>query len=135
MTIRKLAMSWAPANTRAYCLPSSLLLTLSLGEAPETVPAAIDVTRGLSQPARTLDGGAVDRIICRYGGAARISRVHAAAASLNQPGRRHCRFDAVEQISASPASFVLSSNPGHGSARCWTRLRKSLALTRSARIT
>lgn len=112
LTIRKLAMPWAPAGARNYCLPDKLLLTLTLGEAPEAIPAAMDVRRGFSRPAVVIDGGAIDRILTRFGGAARVARVHAAAASLGTPGRRHCRYDVIEQVSGVARAFLVEVEPG-----------------------
>ena len=92
MNLSSLIMPWAPAS-RAYCLPGSVILKLALGEAPESIPAAIDVRRGRLAAAQSLDGGVVDRIVGHFAGGMRITRVHGAAASLNQSGARHRGFD------------------------------------------
>jgi len=112
MTMRALAMPWAAPGERTYCLPTSVLVTLALGEAPEAVPSLIDVRRAHAAPATALDGGAIDRIVKRYAGDARVARVHAAAASWNMPGRRHRHFDALEQTSGVARTFVLSVAAG-----------------------
>lgn len=112
MTMRKLAMPWAPSGARNYCLPTSVLLTLALGEAPEHVPALADVRRGLAKAAVGLDGGPLDRVVRRYAGAVRIARVHAARAGLNRPGQRHLGFDTLEQVSGVARSFLLQVMPG-----------------------
>jgi subtilisin family serine protease len=112
MTIRKLALPWAPSGARNYCLPNSLLLTLELGEAPDSIPALVDVRHRHARSAATLDGGPLDRLIKRYAGAARIARVHGARASMYKPGQRHKGFDALEQTSGVARSFLLEVAPG-----------------------
>src|SRR5258707_686399 len=100
MTIRALAMPWALSGERTYCLPGSLIVTLALGEAPETIPSLYDVRRGHARPATALDGGAIDRIVRHFAGdATLVARVHSSAASWRHPGQRHRGFDAAEQIS------------------------------------
>jgi subtilisin family serine protease len=112
MTIRPLAMPWAISGERTYCLPGSLLLTLVLGEAPDDVPSLFDVRRGHAMPATALDGGPIDRIIDRFAGETHVARIHAAAASWRKPGRRHCGFDAVEQMTGMARAFLLKVTPG-----------------------
>lgn len=112
MTIRSLAMPWAASGERTYCLPGSLIVTLALGEAPDAIPSLFDVRRGHAMPATALDGGAIDRIVQHYAGEARFARVHAAAASWRNPGRRHCQFDAVEQMSGLARTFLIRVTPG-----------------------
>ena len=107
MTLAKLAMSWAAADERTYCLPTSLLLTVALGEAPETIPSLIDVRHGQVPAASKFDGGPLDRIIGRYAGALRVARVHSAKASWHLPGRRHIHFNALEQITGLARSFMI----------------------------
>ena len=67
MTIRKLAMPWAAPGDRTYCLPTSFLVTLQLGEATDSVPALVDVRGGYARAATGLDGGALDRMTTGYG--------------------------------------------------------------------
>jgi subtilisin family serine protease len=112
MTIRSLAMPWAAPGERTYCLPGSVIVTLALGEAPDSIPSLFDVRRGHSMPATALDGGAVDRIVRHYAGETHIARVHAAAASWFNPGRRHCHFDAAEQVSGLARTFLIKVTPG-----------------------
>lgn len=112
MTIRALAMPWAAPGDRVFSLPGSLLVTLALGEAPDAIPSLFDVRRGRAQAATKIDGGAVDRIIRHYAGETKVARIHAAAASLASPGRRHCRFDAAEEVSGLARSFIVQVRPG-----------------------
>jgi subtilisin family serine protease len=112
MTIRKLAMPWAAAGDRTYCLPTSFMVTLDLGEAPDGVPALYDVRGGHARPATRLDGGPLDRIIGRFAGAVRIARVHSARASMHSRGQRHTRFDALEQTCGVARTFLVEVAPG-----------------------
>jgi subtilisin family serine protease len=109
MTVRslaapRLAMPWSSPGC-GYSLPGSLLLTMALGEAPEEVPSSLDVRRGCCDPATHLDGGPVDRILRNYAGASKITRVHAAAASLYRPSARHLKFDDAEQVTGVARTF------------------------------
>jgi len=112
MTIRKIAMPWASSGERTYCLPTSFLVTMLLGEAPDSVPSLLDVRGGHARPVTKIDGGALDRIITRYAGAARIARVHSAKASWHLRGERHARFDALEQTSGVARTFLVQVAPG-----------------------
>lgn len=112
MTIRKIAMPWASSGERTYCLPTSFLITLELGEAPDAVPALLDIRGGHARPVAKLDGGALDRIIGRFAHAARIARVHCARASWHVKGQRHARFDALEQTSGVARTFLVEVAPG-----------------------
>lgn len=97
MTARHLAMPWAPGQ-RGYCAPRSVVVKMALGEAPESVPVSADVRTGQLPAARALDGGAVDRIVRHFAGGVRVTRVHAAAATLTTPGTRHLRFNDREHV-------------------------------------
>ncbi|MES2019304.1 MAG: S8 family serine peptidase [Pseudomonadota bacterium] len=112
MTIRKLAMPWAAAGDRTYCLPTSFLLTLALGEAPDNIPALFDVRGGHARAVDSIDGGPLDRIIKRFAGNARIARVHSARASMHLRGQRHARYDALEQTTGMARSFLVQVAPG-----------------------
>ena len=97
----------APSRTlgRSPRLPGSIVLKMALGEAPDSIPVSADVLRGRLAAAQTLDGGVCDRLIRHYAGAVQISRVHAAARSLAQPGQRHCGFDDREQVFGLARTF------------------------------
>ena len=97
----------APSRTQARSprLPGSIVLKMVLGEAPESIPVSADVLRGRLAAAQTLDGGVCDRLIRHYAGAVQISRVHAAARSLAQPGQRHCGFDDREHVFGLARTF------------------------------
>ena len=112
MTIRKIAMPWAAAGERTYCLPTSFLVTMALGEAPEAIPAQFDVRGGHARAASSLDGGPIDRIVSRFAGAARITRVHSARASWHLRGQRNANFDALEQTSGVARTFLFEVAPG-----------------------
>jgi subtilisin family serine protease len=97
-------MPWT-SGSRLYSVPGSLILKLVLGEAPEHVPAQLDVTTRAAHPTGTLDGGPIDRIVRHSGGEARFTRVHAAAARLAQRGGRHYGFDDAEHLSGLARTF------------------------------
>lgn len=107
MTIRSVGMSWAAPGERVFCLPRDLLLTMALGEDPAAVPTRADVYAGRAQPAKTMDGGAVDRIVKAVAGDVTIARVHGAAASLGKPGARHTGYNAAEQMTGLARTFLL----------------------------
>ncbi len=107
MTIRKLALPWAAPGERNYCLPTSLLVTMALGEAPPAIPALADVRHGLARAAATIDGGPLDRIVKRYAGAVRVARLHSARASSHKPGQRNERYDALEHTTGLASTFLL----------------------------
>ena len=111
MNARQLAMPWAPAQ-RVYCLPGSVVVKMALGEAPDSIPVSADVRRGQLAAAQSLDGGVVDRIVKHFAGAMRISRVHAAAATVRQPGARHLRFDDREHVFGLARTFRIDVPAG-----------------------
>ena len=109
MSASNMATPWAP-HCRAYSLPGSVVVKLALGEAPESIPVWSDVRRGALAAARSVDGGAIDRIVRRHAGAVRIARVHAAAQA--RPGARHRGYDDREQVFGLARTFRLSVPPG-----------------------
>jgi subtilisin family serine protease len=107
MTIRSVGMSWAAPGERVFCLPRDLLLTMALGEDPPAIPTRADVYVGRAQAAKSIDGGAVDRVLAAMAGDVAIARVHGAAASLGKVGARHCGYSALEQASGLARTFLL----------------------------
>ncbi len=107
MTIRTLAMPWAAGGERQYCLPSSLMLKVALGEAPEDIPAIQDVKYRARPPAQKIDGGPVDRIVRSMAGGLRAARLHASAANAMTTGKRHLRYDSIEQATGVARTFLL----------------------------
>ncbi|WP_295386053.1 S8 family serine peptidase [uncultured Thiodictyon sp.] len=67
-----------------------LLLTLSLGEAPDDLPSEVQRRRGIAAAAAGIDGGPIDRLLRHFGAAARVTRLHEA---------RRGRFDTAEHLS------------------------------------
>lgn len=104
MKLPRLAMPWAPAG-RAYCLPGSVVMKMALGEAPAGIPAAADVRSGRLAAAQGVDGGVIDRIVRHFANGARITRVHASASRLAQPGKQHLNFDDREQVFGLARTF------------------------------
>jgi subtilisin family serine protease len=102
-----LSMPWAADGDRLYSTPTSLILKLALGEAPERAPAALDVRQRCQQPAQDLDGGPIDRIVARYAGGVRAARLHPSARNCMVPGHRHLGYDDVEQVTGVARTFLL----------------------------
>ena len=110
MTLRRLAAPWVPAGSSAYCLPGSILMKVALGEAPAAIPARNDVRDRASPPARTLDGGVVDRILAAHGGTVSIARLHTAAANIGRRGRRNRHYTDAEQVSGLARTFLIQTD-------------------------
>ena len=110
MSAPHLAMPWAPGS-RGYCLPGSVLVKMALGEAPDAIPASVDVRNGRMPAALSMDGGPFDRITRRLAGVMRLERVHAAAAGIKEPGARHRGFNESEQVLGLARTFRLQVPP------------------------
>lgn len=119
-----LAMPWADPDDRAFSAPTSLLVKMELGEAPEDAPAALDVYEHCHHPAHRLDGGPVDRILRRYAGAVRAAHLHCAACNQDRRGHRHCDFDDVEQLTGVARTFLIRVPGGTPVAEVCERLRQ-----------
>jgi subtilisin family serine protease len=105
-------MPWA-SGEGTYCLPGSVILKLALGEAPEAIPAGLDVRRGLEKPASSIDGGPIDRIVRHHAGGARVTRVFAAAASMGRgDSGRAPRYDDLEQVCGVARTFRIDVDVG-----------------------
>ena len=100
----RLAMPWARGRD-VYCAPGRLVLKLTLGEAPDWVPTTRDVRTGAHPPASALDGGGVNRALRHYSGDFRASRLHGAAASRHQFGRRHVGYTDLEHVFGFSRTF------------------------------
>lgn len=107
MTIRALGTPWASPGERQFSLPTSLMIKLALGEAPEHVPSIRDVTRGAVAAAQRIDGGPVDRILAAYAGHFRAVRPFSAVSNRWVPGQAHCGYDAVEQTTGVARTLLL----------------------------
>lgn len=108
MTIRALATPWASPGDRTFSLPTSLIVKLALGEAPESIPAVRDVSRRVLPAATSIDGGAIDRIVSEQAGGFRAARLFSsAAAAPTEPGIAHCRYDALEQATGMARTLLL----------------------------
>lgn len=101
---QQLIMPWAQSS-ELYSAPGRLVMKLALGEAPEAIPTALDVRRGAARPVERVDGGPVDRILRKLGGAARVARVHTAANSLGKTGAHHQGFDDLEHATGLARTF------------------------------
>lgn len=81
--------------------PRRLLLTLRLGEMPESMPSVAACRRHGVQFAESIDGGPIDRLLRHHGGAVRCARLHTSRTPYSErpkvPGAQ--RYDDVEQLS------------------------------------
>jgi subtilisin family serine protease len=111
MSARQLSTPWAP-RSRLYSLPGSMLLKVKLGEAPDHVPSQLDVRNRAVAGATTLDGGVIDRLLRHYTDGVRITRVHAAAASLGRLGATHRGFSDDEHICGLSRTFRVDMDRG-----------------------
>lgn len=107
MTTRALGTPWASPGEWQFSLPTSLMLKLALGEAPEHVPSIRDVTRGALSAARCIDGGPVDRILAAFAGRFLAVRPFSAIANRWVPGQAHCGYDVVEQATGMARTLLL----------------------------
>ncbi len=106
---RRLMMPWArPCDL--YSAPGRLIMKLALGEAPETIPSAIDVRLGATAHATQVDGGPIERILKKFGGRIRVVRVHTAAAALGQIGAGHQGFDDLEHAIGLSRTFRVDAD-------------------------
>ena len=109
MTLRRLAAPWVPQGSSAYCLPGSILLKIALGEAPAAIPARNDVRDRAAPAARTIDGGALDRVLAAHGGEVAIARLHTAAANIGHKGSRNRHYTDAEQASGLARTFIIQT--------------------------
>lgn len=107
MTIRALATPWASHGDRMFSLPTSLVMKLALGEAPEGIPSIRDVSRRVLPAATSIDGGAIDRILSEAAGGFRAARLFSSAGCADRAGSTHHGFDAVEQTTGMARTLVL----------------------------
>ena len=107
MTIRALATPWASPGERQYSLPTSLVLKLALGEAPDEIPTVRDVSRRVLSAATAIDGGPIDRIISERAGGFRAARLFGSACAPTAPGQSHKGYDAVEQTTGMARTLIL----------------------------
>jgi subtilisin family serine protease len=87
-----LSMPWAP-DRALYCSPGRLVLRLAVGATPAAIPTIRDVRSGNQKPAARIDGGAIDRVLSRFSDEVRVTRLHGAAASRHQAGRRNVGYN------------------------------------------
>lgn len=90
--------------------PGSLLLKLTLGEAPENIPSSADVARGAQEAARKMRLGHVDRLLNHFSDHVRITRVYTAAASLGRLGAGHTNYDDLEVVLGLSRTFRVDAD-------------------------
>lgn len=119
-----LMMPWADPQDRVYSSPSSLMVKLRLGEAPDHAPSLLDVHDCCHDPAHHLDRGPVDRILSRFAGSVRAARLHCAARNQHHRGQRHEGYDDIEQVTGVARTFFVKVPRGAPIAGLCDRLRQ-----------
>lgn len=104
-------LPWAH-RSGAYALPTSILVRLKLGETPDSIPTALDVRSAAASPAERTGHNALDRVVRTFGGAVRVSRLHAAASALRSARQRHRGYSDDEQISGIARVLRFDVAPG-----------------------
>lgn len=120
-----LAMPWASTQDRAYSSPTSLLVKMRLGEAPDHVPAMQDVRECCHDPAHSIDGGPIDRVLSVHAGSVRVAKLHCAAANQHRRRCRHIGYDDIEHLTGIARTFFLKVPVGAPIARICDILRQT----------
>ena len=110
MRARALTMPWAP-DRRLYCVPGRLTVKLTLGEAPDAIPAAGDVRLGVAQALSSTRVGSVDRVLRHFSNAVEVSRVHMPATAQVGRGTGRRRYDDIEHALGLARIFTLRVDP------------------------
>ena len=110
MNARSLATPWAHDGA-IYSSPTSVILKLALGEAPDEVPVGSDVRARVLAAPESLGVGSVDRVLNHFCDDRRVTRIYSAAAS-RQPGWRHRGYDHLEQTIGLARTFRIDTGPG-----------------------
>jgi subtilisin family serine protease len=108
MNHRYLSTPWAH-RCDLYSPPGSLIVKIALGEAPDTIPTALDVRSGVQQAVSRLSIGAVDRVLQHFAERIRITRVHSAAATFSHPGSKRQSFDDLEHAIGLSRTFRVNA--------------------------
>ena len=88
--------------------PTSILLRLALGEAPDTIPTVRDVSRRAQPAAFSIDGeGPIDRITNCLAGQFRAARLFPAAAHPPSRGATHLGYDGIEHSTGMAGTLML----------------------------
>ncbi|MBX3086001.1 MAG: S8 family serine peptidase [Anaerolineae bacterium] len=106
---RYLNTPWATTSD-LYSPPGSLIVKLALGEAPERIPALLDVRRKVVPAAVATSVGSVDRLLHHFSDDVKVMRLYSAAANRNTPGQRHQHFDDVEHALGMSRTFRLEAS-------------------------
>ena len=101
---RQFQVPWSKPG-EPYSTPGSLILKLTLGEAPPAIQSALDIRKGAGRAAGRLGVHAVDRVLAHFTRDLQIYRVHSAAAGIEKPGEGHRKFDAVEHAVGLSRTF------------------------------
>lgn len=97
-----------PPTARQHASPTSVIVKLALGEAPESIPTVRDVTRHSQTAAVSIDGdGPIDRITNRLAGQFRAARLFPACAHPPSPGATHLGYDSIEHTTGMARTLML----------------------------
>jgi subtilisin family serine protease len=77
--------------------PGEIILTLRPGYTLTHIPTHVDCLLGAGRPVGRLDGGALDRLLRRWGDGFRASSVYPARQTLGTVGEQHTKYDDVEE--------------------------------------
>lgn len=101
-------LPWRPEDTRRACRGRVLV---RLREGREHVPHISDVSVGARAAAMRLDVDRVDQVLARRSHVTRVTRTFHAARNLNNPGRRHLGYSALETELGLSRTFRVDVDP------------------------
>ena len=87
--------------------PGHLTFTLRLGESFRHVPNHLDYVLGATRPASHLDGGALDRVIRKWGGGGRTLGLYPSRRGLGRAGEHGAGYDDVEETMGLSRTYRL----------------------------
>jgi subtilisin family serine protease len=101
-------LPWRPEETRRACRGR---VVVRLREEREHVPHIGDVTIGAQVAAMRLDVDRVDQVLARRSHATRVTRTFHAARNVNNLGRRHVGYSALETELGLSRTFRIDVDP------------------------
>jgi thermitase len=110
-----------------------IVFTLRPGEAPEHVPAHLDLLSGAARAASHIDGGRIDRALRHDGDGFRAVTVFHARASLGKPGEHHVGYDSFEEELGMSRSYRARLGRAEATGAVVERLR-ALPMVESATV-
>jgi subtilisin family serine protease len=92
-------------------LPGKILVQLKPGHELEGVHAHRDVRLGHAHASPKMGGGKVEQVIRKYGQGLEATRAFVARRTLDQPGRRHLQWEALEHELGLSRTFRVAVDP------------------------